>query len=268
MAIDRIPGVGPTNADIATAAAPSAATIASTIATTPAVSSQITASVPTAAAIATAVAAPSLASITTAITNNAAPASVTMAAITSSITTNAASAGVTLAAIGTQVANNAPSPNAFTVISSVTWNNTSVLHTFTGLSGYKRYRLLVGYTPGAAGPWSLRLNGDGANNYDWIRNQNTGTNAMGTGVGVDTILLPGPSGGSTVGGIYTVDIDFATLACHKFISTSSGYGSVAGTPTGYITNGIYRSTSTVSSITIFGTTNNFASGTIYLLGAN
>lgn len=58
MAIDRIPGVGPTNADIATAvAAPSAATIASTVAAPSAatIASTVAAAVPTIAAIQTAV---------------------------------------------------------------------------------------------------------------------------------------------------------------------------------------------------------------------
>lgn len=68
MAVDRIPGVGPLNSDIATATA---------------------AVVPTTGQIAAAV--PTLAQITTAITSNAAPASVTMAAITSTVQTYATS---------------------------------------------------------------------------------------------------------------------------------------------------------------------------------
>ena len=90
MAIDRIPGVGPQNTDIATAVA---------------------------------AAVPTIAAITSSITTNAASAGVTMAAITSSITTNAASAGVTLAAIGTVVAANASSktPKRVTLTSGTSW---------------------------------------------------------------------------------------------------------------------------------------------------
>jgi hypothetical protein len=81
MAIDRIPGVGPTNADIATAvAAPSAASIATAVAAAVPTLAQINTSVtnngnayngPSAATIAATVAAPSLASITSAIQANA-----------------------------------------------------------------------------------------------------------------------------------------------------------------------------------------------------
>lgn len=151
MAIDRIPGVGPTNADIA-----------STIATTPAISAQITANVPTASAIATAVAAPSLAQITSAITTNAASAGVTMAAITSSITTNAASAGVTLAAIGTQVANNAPSPNNWTFLG--TGNLQNVSSATVSFSSYRTLRIGFRIIDAADSP-AFRLNGDTGVNY-------------------------------------------------------------------------------------------------------
>ena len=66
MSVQRIPGVGPTNSDVATAVA---------------------------------AAVPNITQITSAVTSNAASAGVTMAAITSSIQTYAASAGLTAAAI-------------------------------------------------------------------------------------------------------------------------------------------------------------------------
>ena len=76
MAIDRIPGVGPTNADIATAvAAPSAASIAAAVAA------------PSAATIAAAVAAPSSATIASAV----AAAVPTNASITSIVSAGASS---------------------------------------------------------------------------------------------------------------------------------------------------------------------------------
>ena len=97
MAINIIPGVGPTNADIATAvAAPSAATIAAAVAA------------PSAATIAAAVAAPSAATIASTV---AAPSSATIASAV-------AAAVPTISAINTAVANNAPSPNAWVHLGS------------------------------------------------------------------------------------------------------------------------------------------------------
>ena len=255
MAIDRIPGVGPQNSDIA-----------STIATTPAVSAQITANVPTAAAIATAVAAPSSATIQSLIQTYAAPASVTMAAITSSITTNAASAGVTNASIATQVANNAPSPNAWTLVGSsgLTGVNT---HTFSSLSGYKTYRLIVISANVASGvEIGLRINGDTtAGNYQGL---------LGTSVSVSKSYIHWLNTNTTAlnafGGHSTVDIYNANIASPKRIgngTTATNSGSVAGTD---IISGMWKGTATITSITTFNATNadNFTQGTVYLLGAN
>lgn len=177
MAIERIPGVGPTNSDIA-----------ATIATTPAVSAQITANVPTAAAIATAVAAPSLAQITTAITSNAASAGVTMAAITSSIIANAASAGLTVAAI-TSAGNSAgwgtTGGETWTVLVNGGTTGASGLN-LTGLSGYKKYKLVIigaGSTSDAdlrvqingitSGYWSGGLYADQNNQYSTVGSTNS-----------------------------------------------------------------------------------------------
>lgn len=133
MAINQIPGVGPTNSDIA-----------ATIATTPAISSQI----------ATAVAA------------NAASVGVTMAAITSSITANAASAGVTLAAIAST--GNSNNWNA----GSITWTqigystNTATSYTYSSISGYKYLKLVVGPVVwNTSTIFQVRFNGDTNSNY-------------------------------------------------------------------------------------------------------
>lgn len=291
MAIDRIPGVGPANSDIAATiattpavsaqitanvptasaiatavAAPSAATIASTIATTPAVSAQITASVPTAAAIASAVAAPSLASITSAITTNAAPASVTMAAITSSITTNAASAGVTLAAIGTQVANNSPSANNWTLIGSIALSGQ--IQTFSGLSGYKTYRLIVTRcsTNNSGIVVGTRLNADAtANNYPWVFGTNpTLVNTYFQLMFAHTTTF-NPPGGSSV-----IEISNANVAAPKRIGNSV-YIQNSGTLTGSNVNeGLWHGTAAVNSISVqtLDGTSTFTQGTAYLLGAN
>jgi hypothetical protein len=270
MAIDRIPGVGPTNSDIATsvaAAVPNSAAITAAVPTAAAIATAVAA--PSAATIAAAVAAPSAATIAAAV---AAPSAATIASAvaapsSATIATAVAAAVPTRANIQSDIGTYGLSPNAWTVVSSVTFNNTSLSASFTSLSGYKKYRVLFPYTTGPVATWFLRLNGDTGNNYSSIRwSPNSGTGTATTNG--DNINLPGPSGGSSSGGIFTLDIDFATLACHKFVSTNTGYGRVVSSDTLYNTNGIYQSTSAISSITITGTTNNFVSGTVYLLGAN
>ena len=142
MAIDRIPGVGPANSDIAAAvAAPSAATIAAAVAA------------PSAATIAAAVAAPSSATIATAV----------------------AAAVPTIGAINTSVANNAPSPNNWTVITSTNTNNTASTYTFSSLSGYRSYKIIYSsnhLTNNAS--INLRFNGDTSTIYSCAYNGNIG----------------------------------------------------------------------------------------------
>jgi hypothetical protein len=256
MAIDIIPGVGPQNSDIA-----------ATIATTPAVSAQITANVPTASAIATAVAAPSLAQITTAITTNAAPASVTMAAITSSITTNAASAGVTMAAIGTSVANNSPSANNWTLIGSIALTS-GTTQTFSSLSGYKTYRLMVHRvsTNNTSISILLRINGDAtAGNYQNNYSTNSGT------VSNTSLfwLTTSTTGFNNFGAGGSLDISNANVAAPKRIGNGfAAANSGAFTSTGSI-EGIWGGTAAVNSISITAdSSSTFTQGTLYLLGAN
>lgn len=138
MAIDRIPGVGPTNADIATAvAAPSAATIAATVAA------------PSAATIAAAVAAPSSATIASAV----AAAVPTTAGITSIVQANAGGAySGTMTNLG------------FLTMGGVNSVN------FTGLSGYKYLQFfIVGVSPAVSNSdFSVRMNNDTSNSYSWL----------------------------------------------------------------------------------------------------
>jgi hypothetical protein len=276
MAIDRIPGVGPQNSDIATAvAAPSAATIASTIATTPAVSAQITANVPTAAAIASAVAAPSSATIQNLIQTYAAPASVTMAAITSSITTNAASAGVTNASIATQVANNAPSANAWTLIGSTTWSSGAV--TFSSLSGYKSYRMIVPYSFVATGQGGaqtgIRINGDSTSSYMVQAVIQKPSSVTSYAVTPNQAMYTGPDSLSNGTTGYTqgiIEIYNANIAGPKYaawdlvLRTADGVTISRG-------SGMYNTTNTITSITYLianGATMNTSSMNVYLYGAN
>lgn len=170
MAIDRIPGVGPANADIA-----------ATIATTPAVSSQITASVPTAAAIATAVAAPSAATIAAAV---AAPSAATIAAAV------AAPSAATITAAGTAAGFANTGGETWTLISTINTTSGASEFTFSSLSGYKTYKIVFSNVGSASVQnFYIRLNGvTSAGSYNFIVQQlqgstwdTNGSNSQGSG---------------------------------------------------------------------------------------
>lgn len=138
MGISYVPGVGPTNADIATAvAAPSAATIASTVA----------ASVPTLSQINTAV---------NTQTNNSAIASAVAGAVPN------------LSQINTAVANNSSPFGGSWVNVGVTSPSGVNSISFSGLSGYRYYRLFVAVInlTGSCN-LQLRLNSDSSASYSY-----------------------------------------------------------------------------------------------------
>jgi len=263
MAIDRIPGVGPANSDIA-----------ATIATTPAVSAQITANVPSAASIASAVAAPSSATIQSLIQTYAAPASVTMAAITSSIQTNAASAGVTNASIAATVAANAGSQfsGTWTNLGFITFGSTpgTAGINVSGLTGYKYLRLMSTAYCGADTTWRLRFNGATSNYYGSSIRGARGTNTIReVRFNASTAFLVGDamianqppvidlmienSNSSAIKIIKITDFAYLNLASQTF--TGSGFG-------------IWNDNSQISSLQFdaFGT--NITGGWAMLLGGN
>jgi hypothetical protein len=203
MAIDRIPGVGPTNADIATAvAAPSSATIATAVA----------AAVPT------------------------------------------------IGAINTSVANNAPSPNAWTVISSVTPSGTSTV--FSSLSGYKKYRIIFFNTNTSESSLSLRLNGDTSSNYGHSYYNGNNSNTIATISNTDSIGL---NAGNTFGKWGIIEFENPSLSVYKLVTLK--VGGRAGTPTYIDGIGIWRSTAAITSITM-NESISYTGGNITLLGAN
>jgi hypothetical protein len=228
MAIDRIPGVGPTNADIATAvAAPSAATIAAAVAA------------PSAATIAAAVAAPSSATIASAV----------------------AAAVPTIGAINTSVANNAPSPVNWVFLGSANLQN--VASATISFSAYRKLRLIVKVEINGGTPQNprVRFNGDTTNgNYFNIcrvsRSSTTpfpnifgfGTSGMFFGNN-DTVIA-----GSAVFGYF--DIENASLTSTKFI-TSENYvvdnNSVVKYTTGF---NFYIGGSAITSINLSDTASN------------
>ena len=233
MPINNLPGVGPTNADIATAvAAPSAATIASTVA----------ASVPTLAQINTAV---------NTQTNN------------SAIATAVAGAVPTLSQINTSVANNAPSPNAWTFLGSATPAYSANNFTLSGLSGWRTIRILLPLTliSGSGSSLFLRINNDSTNNmyqYGGFAVNSTSLNM--TGASNNWFQINGGSG-TGQWNITDILIENATSSSSKRIS-AWGQSSLSNTPWFNDFRGQYQGTSGVSSITIW----NGGAGTIATTG--
>lgn len=261
MAIDRIPGVGPQNSDIAAA---TAAVVPNT--------AQITAAVPTAAQIATAVAAPSAATIATSV----AAAVPTRAQIQSDITSlgnayNGPSAATiasttaasvpTLAQINTSVATNAPSPNAWTLITSTSATGLAV--TFSGLSGYKTYKVLFHHNS-TNGTSVVTFNGDITNiyayGYRWFSNASAG-GVSNVNQNVAGIQL-GTAGSYRYGNFI---IERATLSGAKHVDFKT-VGT--GTPTSHNEGiGLWQGTAAITSITYTSSTN-MNTGLITLYGAN
>jgi hypothetical protein len=263
MAINITPGVGPQNTDIATAVAaavPTNASITSAITTNAAsagvtlaaIGTQVVNNAPTAAAIATAVAAPSISSIT------------------SAITTNAASAGVTNASIATQVANNSPSANNWTLLASSTGGSPTL--TFSSLSGYKTYKLVIGQI-GISNNAAMyfRVNGDTGNNYAWgfsllSSYQQTNASVQAAYTSYHKFADTFQSGNSGSG---FVQIENANTTGGKLITNQGGYINSAGSVYWQVGNGIWNNSATVSSIS-FASSNGTGnlSGNYYLYGAN
>ena len=224
------PGLGPTNADIATAvAAPSAATIAAAVAA------------PSAATIATAVAAPSSSTIATAV----------------------AAAVPTLSQINTSVSTYAPSSNNWTVVATATPNNTVNTYTFSGLSGYKLYKVVYYITMSAIDRVGLRINGDAGSNYTYAYSNISSGGASGDVISGGTLYGINASGSPAIG--YYL-INNATIGAYKDIQFNSGTGGVSAR-NGFGT-GVWQNTATITSITVLSSSNNFTAGHIALLGAN
>jgi hypothetical protein len=268
MAIDRIPGVGPQNSDIAT-----------TIAVTPAVSAQITANVPSAASIASAVAAPSSATIQNLIQTYAAPASVTMAAITSSIVTNAASAGVTNASIAAAVAANASSQWSGTW-TQLAYNNFGSASTtavnVSSLTGYKSIRIITTAYCGSNFSLGLRFNGDTGNNY-------TNISSMGLRSGTSPyegspqwyttpFINPAQAEAQLANnpGFFDLEIINSNSSTYKYVinhgSIWTNTGSVPKSSFGG--GGIWLSTSQISSLAFIGNGVNITGGFLLILGGS
>jgi hypothetical protein len=247
MAIDRIPGVGPANSDIA----------AATAAVVPN-SAAITAAVPTAAQIATAVAAPSAATIAAAV---AAPSSATIA-------TAVAAAVPTIGAINTSVANNAPSPNAWVHLGTV--NMLNISSSSISFSAYRKLKIVLRLYSGvnAQNP-SIRFNDDSSSVYS------TGQHFLGTGstfseftgsINTSSLRLNYSNSGSLAANnvmISTIEIENASLTNSKNFTSDSIFFQ-SGANFARVRNiGCYYGSSAITSITLFCSSGNlFANSTV------
>jgi hypothetical protein len=226
------PGVGPTNADIATAvAAPSAATIAAAVAA------------PSAATIAAAVAAPSAATIASAV---AAPSSATIASAV-------AAAVPTTAGITSIVQANAGSPYAGTLTNLGVVNPGNVTTTtITGLGGYKYLKIFCMASSTSAGwHFHIRFNGDAGGNYFSAvgASHTVGGNGW---FAADSMRLNLSSAANNPASAM-LEINDASTAALKMI-TARGVTQVSGQ--NWVDStciGVWNSTSAITSIQIFTT---------------
>ena len=232
------PGIGPQNSDIAAAvAAPSSSTIATAVAA----------------------AVPTRANIQSDIQTYAAPASLT----TSAIVTAGNAAGWASIGGGT----------TWTVVAtpSVAGTNT---YTFSSLSGYKFYRLVISGLSSAADTYlQIRINGDVNGNYNYSAfggNQGGSTNTYALGMLSDTYIRP--NGGYQTASKHNLiwDTTEANLTGAK-ICTSLYGGNNSSTGWWHQVNGIssWTGTAAITSITIFLTSGNFGgTGSVTLYGGN
>lgn len=244
MPINNLPGVGPTNADIATAvAAPSAATIASTVA----------GSVPTLAQINTAV---------NTQTNN------------SAIATAVAGAVPTLAQITSTVQANAGSPfgGTYTNLGTTALPQNSTSYTLSGLSGYKYLRIACSFFLDGTYTPLIRFNSDSGNNYlntalTFVNNSTTPTRVMGQ---IQTAFRPTYAGNFALSANVrlTGHITISNAASGAYKQVEILVADSSGTNR-YELSGTYISTSAITSMTITSSelVGNVG-GSLYVIGAN
>jgi hypothetical protein len=240
MAIDRIPGVGPQNSDIAAAvAAPSAATIAAAVAA------------PSAATIAAAVAAPSAATIATQVAASVP----TLAQITSTVQANAGS----------------PFGGSWTQITTGSLNNTGISFTdISGLGGYKRLRFIFwNLTQNVSGPFYFRPNGDGSNSQFYQYYSGNWDNAWpsgSTGGDMSNLHVNSSTTGSYQITFYNAD---STTSFKDF--DFDGYGPYAGyenTKGPIYGKGVFRSNSAITYLRVSNRGNGFLGGSYAVFGGN
>lgn len=138
-------------------------------------------------------------------------------------------------------------------------------YTFSGLSGYAKYRILITNLTTTSGSTTilLRINADTGTNYTYGYTTFSGATVSGV-TGSSTSIPFGATSNSNATSLQA-DIDHALLATPKFVSGTAVGPSNVDNP---LVNGWYNTTSTISSLTLLLNAYNFLTSTIYLLGAN
>ena len=163
-------------------------------------------------------------------------------------------------------------PNWQSVASNSSLSGLSTI-TFSGLTGYSKYRILAGGLVAASGTTQLRINADSAANYNLVvptvyNPTNAPYSAPTVTLGATGIPLGNQAGTAPT---FDVQIDNALLLTPKgIVGWGEDVGTAANAASGAavgVINGLYVTASAITSISIVRTAN-FTSGTIYLLGAN
>ena len=139
--------------------------------------------------------------------------------------------------------------------------------TFSGLSGYSKYRIMAPKLVCTVGvtSLSLQLNGDSGSNYSssLLSNQNTAAAILAI-TSAGTLINLGAIGLAS-GNAFEIEIDQALIAAPKFVTAVNldAINVRRSDITGY-----YNTTAALTSVTLSLVANNFSTGSIYLLGAN
>ena len=163
----------------------------------------------------------------------------------------------------TPTASGSSVPNWTLVTSSAPTGVATV--TFSGLSGYSKYRILTANLTNSSAispnPY-LTINGDSGANYSRISFVNGAT--VSSNLQGNNIPLANSVSGTASASVFYADIEHALLACPKLINFAGVQYAFTGALSG---TAWYQTTSTVTSLSVTDSSN-FASGSIYLLGAN
>ena len=146
--------------------------------------------------------------------------------------------------------------------------------TFSGLSGYSKYRILAPnlVMGGTSQVLELRMNADSGSNYSYAISSlvNGSTSGRNNGGSLSTFFPLNVPSFPDIGnlGQYQFDIEHALLATPKLVTGNASYFPASGLANIFQYLGTYVTTSILTSITLLLSANNFSTGSIYLLGAN
>ena len=162
-------------------------------------------------------------------------------------------------------------PNWTLVTSSAPTGVSTV--TYSGLSGYSKYRILAVGLAAVSGTSAIRINGDSGANYSDIFagpaafSSSSPTTPLTITLNQTSLALSSAAGTIPT---FDIEIDNATILTPKSIKgwgTDANLGASTATGGYGQISGIYATSSLLTSISIVRSAN-FTSGTIYLLGAN